>query len=125
VFTTAFLVDTGGFDGRFFLYYEDVDLALRGTARGWRYRLVPDSVVDHERGVSTASDPDRTLLLQERNRIWIAFGFADGRTIVRAVWLSVRRLRHRPRVVHARALVSGLIGAPIRLRERSARRRSS
>ena len=38
LFRRTFLEDLGGFDERYFLYYEDVDLALRGAERGWCYR---------------------------------------------------------------------------------------
>lgn len=110
--SAAFLEATGGFDRRWFLYYEDVDLARRGAAAGWRYLLVHDSVVDHERGSTTAQMPTRTRYLQERNRLWAAFRYADAATIARAIWLSVRRVRHAPRRTHARALVAGLGGAP-------------
>jgi GT2 family glycosyltransferase len=117
-FATAFLDDTGGFDTRWFLYYEDIDLGRRGAELGWRYLLVHDSVVDHERGSTTAGQPDLTRYLQERNRLWAAFRFADPGTIARAVLLSVRRLRHAPRSVHARALAAGLAGAPRQLARR-------
>ena len=112
MFAPDFLRETGGFDERFFLYYEDVDLGARGAALGWSYRLVPTSVVDHERGVTTATDSDATRYLQERNRLWHAFRHCDVATQGRALWLSARRLRHTPRGVHAKALVSGLAGAP-------------
>jgi GT2 family glycosyltransferase len=115
LFSGEFLTATGGFDERYFLYYEDVDLALRGAELGWTYRLVPASVVEHVGGVSTGATPDRTLLLQERNRLWAAARFADTATVARAFWLSVRRLRHAPRRVHGRALLSGFGGAPNRL----------
>lgn len=118
LFTSPFLIATGGFDERYFLYYEDVDLAKRGAELGWTYRLVTESVVEHVGGVSTGSDPDRTRFFQERNRLWAAFRFGDGRLIVRALWLSLRRLRHRPVRVHSRALLAGLAGAPVRLIER-------
>jgi GT2 family glycosyltransferase len=124
LFTADFLRATGGFDERYFLYYEDVDLGARGAELGWSYRLVPASVVDHSRGLSTAGDPARTRYLQERNRLWHAFRHADAATTTRAVWLSVRRLRHRPRGVHAKALLIGLAGAPGACWRR-ARRRSS
>lgn len=114
----AFLADTGGFDERWFLYYEDVDLALRGAARGWRYRVVPASVVDHQRSASTGGQPDRTRYLQERNRLWAAFRFQDAATVLRALWLSIRRLRHPPRRVHAKALCAGVAGGLVRLVER-------
>lgn len=120
VFTTGFLADTGGFDERYFLYYEDVDLGQRGAERGWQYRLAAQSVVDHARGLSTGGDPSGTWLLQERNRLWAAFRFADPATVARALWLSVRRLRHEPRSVNAKALLAGLRAAPRCLQERRA-----
>ena len=74
VFDAEFVTATGGFDERWFLYYEDVDLALRGQRLGWRYRLVPASAVVHHGGVSTGRDVARTRYLQERNRVWAAIG---------------------------------------------------
>ncbi|MEO6654428.1 MAG: glycosyltransferase family 2 protein [Ilumatobacteraceae bacterium] len=118
LFDTDFLDDVGGFDERYFLYYEDVDLALRGTERGWTYLLVPASVVEHRRGTTTATMADLTRFYQERNRLWAVVRFATVPTIGRAFWLSVRRLRHRPRGVHRRALIAGAGGVPRRLIER-------
>ncbi|MDW3212357.1 MAG: glycosyltransferase family 2 protein [Ilumatobacteraceae bacterium] len=115
VFDPRFLRATGGFDESFFLYYEDVDLALRGRRIGWRYVLVPESVVEHRRGTSTGADTEGTRFHQERNRLWTAFRFGAPTTIVRALWLSIRRLRRAPRSVHRRALLAGLSGAPRRL----------
>ncbi len=121
VFRSEFLAETGGFDERYFLYYEDVDLAARGRRLGWGYRCVPASVVDHVGSVSTGAQPDRTRFLQERNRLWCAVAHADAPTVGRAIWLSIRRLRHEPRSVHARALAAGLAGAPTRLLTRVTR----
>ena len=119
MFEPAFLAATGGFDERYYLYYEDVDLARRGAELGWRYVLVPASVVEHEGGVSTRSVPEQTRFLQEKNRLRAAFRFAGPSTIGRAVWLSIRRLRHQPRTVHAKALAAGLAVAPVALWERA------
>jgi GT2 family glycosyltransferase len=112
VLSAEFVRATGGFDERFFLYYEDADLAARGIALGWTFRLVPGAVVEHARGSTTGALPGRTRYLQERNRLWHAFRHCDPATQARAVWLSVRRLRHQPRDVHAKALAAGLAGAP-------------
>ncbi|MBW3548071.1 MAG: glycosyltransferase [Actinobacteria bacterium] len=64
-----YLDDVGLFDERYFLYYEDFDLAWRGRARGWRYRYVPESVVRHVH--SATSDETSTLFAfcNERNRL--------------------------------------------------------
>jgi N-acetylglucosaminyl-diphospho-decaprenol L-rhamnosyltransferase len=119
-----YLRATGGFDPRWFLYYEDADLAARGRALGWRYVVALDAVVEHARGATTATMSDRTRYLQERNRLWHAARHRDAATFARALWLSVRRLRHPPYSVHARALAVGLTGAPLwwwrRLRHRDA-----
>ena len=123
LFSAEFLAAVGGFDERYFLYYEDVDLARRGSELGWTYRIVTASVVHHVGGASTGALGDRTRFLQERNRLWAAFRFADAATIGGAVWLSVRRLRHRPHGVHARALAFGMLGAPARVVERARARR--
>ncbi len=122
-FTDEFLDATGGFDERWFLYYEDVDLARRGAQLGWRYRLVPAAVVEHHGGVTTGGMAARTRYLQERNRLWSAVRHESPATVRRAYWLSVRRLRHAPRGVHARALLAGLAGSPRRVVERRRARR--
>lgn len=109
---TGFLRATGGFDERWFMYYEDVDLACRGRRLGWTYRLVTTSMVEHRRGTTASEHADLVRHLQERNRLWAAFRWAPPATIARALWLSVRRLRHPPRRLHARALVAGIAGVP-------------
>ncbi|MDG2039576.1 MAG: glycosyltransferase [Ilumatobacter sp.] len=124
LFSLAFLDLTGGFDERFFLYYEDVDLALRGRELGQRYTCVPDSIVWHEGGASTSALGVTTRYMQDRNRLWCAIRFGRSSTIARAIWLSLRRLRCAPYVAHWRALAGGLAGGPRRLWERSQARQS-
>lgn len=68
---SAYLDDAGAFDERLFLYYEDLELGLRGAARGWRYRYEPTSVVDHRHGASSASGSSHTERLKERNRLLV------------------------------------------------------
>ncbi len=46
------LKEVGGFDERFFLYYEEVDLCLRIKAAGYRIQYWPDVVVTHLGGAS-------------------------------------------------------------------------
>lgn len=46
-------VDAGGFDERFFLYFEETDLCLRARRAGWLAVYVPQSRVMHIGSVST------------------------------------------------------------------------
>ncbi len=51
----------GGFDERFFMYMEDVDLGDRFGRAGWLNVYVPGSEVLHDKGHSTGRDPARNL----------------------------------------------------------------
>lgn len=55
----------GGFDERFFMYYEELDLCRRAAARGWRAWHL-DQPVHHLGGVSAAAAP---ILSQFHNRL--------------------------------------------------------
>jgi hypothetical protein len=46
----------GGFDERYFMYFEDADLCRRASQAGMPIRYVPDAVVDHVGGASSAGD---------------------------------------------------------------------
>lgn len=46
----------GGFDERFFMYFEDADLCRRAAAAGLPIRYVPDAVVTHIGGASSSDD---------------------------------------------------------------------
>ena len=107
-----FIEQVGRFDPRYFLYYEDVDLGLRGRRLGWTYRCVPASCVVHEGGATASKVGDRTAYLRERNRLWILLRYRPGGDIARGLWLSARRVRWAPRLVHLRALAAGLGAAP-------------
>ncbi|WP_439661647.1 glycosyltransferase family 2 protein [Lentzea sp. HUAS TT2] len=51
----------GGFDERYFMYFEDVDLGERVGAAGWLNVYVPEAEVVHIGGHSTARSSDRML----------------------------------------------------------------
>jgi GT2 family glycosyltransferase len=59
----------GGFDERFFLYAEDVDLCLRLRRAGGELVYVADAIVEHDRGASRATDPDASELHYRRSQI--------------------------------------------------------
>jgi GT2 family glycosyltransferase len=47
LYRRSLLEQIGGFDEDYFLYLEDVDLAWRAQAVGWRCRFVPEALVYH------------------------------------------------------------------------------
>ena len=51
----------GGFDPRYFMYVEDLDLCWRLGRAGWAVRFVPSAQVVHELGASTSRRPLRML----------------------------------------------------------------
>src|SRR5262249_12669422 len=67
----AFHDDVGLFDEGSFLYYEDLELAWRGTERGWRYRTVPTSVVRHLHSATSGRGSPLKQFYDERNRLLV------------------------------------------------------
>lgn len=61
--------EVGGFDERFFLYAEDVDLCRRLRQYGWALRYVASAVVEHDRGVSGAANPVETAIAYRRSQL--------------------------------------------------------
>ena len=59
----------GGFDSRYFMYFEDVDLGERLTRAGWRNRYVPSAEVVHTGGHATTANTDVSArMLAEHHR---------------------------------------------------------
>jgi hypothetical protein len=54
MYRTRMLEQIGMFDQDFFAYYEDIDLSFRAQLAGWRVAFVPDSLVYHEQGKTSA-----------------------------------------------------------------------
>lgn len=57
----------GGFDERYFMYMEDVDLGDRLGRAGWLNVYVPDAEILHAKGHSTGRDPARNLAAHHRS----------------------------------------------------------
>lgn len=57
---TAF-EDVNGFDERYFMYMEDVDLGDRLGRAGWQNVYAPSAEILHDKGHSTGRDPARNL----------------------------------------------------------------
>ncbi|WP_158885263.1 glycosyltransferase [Amycolatopsis anabasis] len=99
----AVFAELGGFDERFFMFYEDVDFGWRLNLRGWRVRYVPESVAYH-RHHATMSEVDapetgRETFLLERNALAALYKNVSDETLAKvlpaALALAVRRATAR------------------------------
>jgi N-acetylglucosaminyl-diphospho-decaprenol L-rhamnosyltransferase len=68
----AALDAVGGWDERYFMYVEDVDLCWRLRRSGWRVAYEPAGTVEHLLGVSTASRPYRMIAEHHRSLLRFA-----------------------------------------------------
>jgi GT2 family glycosyltransferase len=72
--------ELGGLDERYFMYGEDVDLAIRARAAGYRPVICPDAKLIHEVGQSSDTPVHKTLLL-----------YRGKASLVRTHWRGPRR----------------------------------
>ncbi|WP_020668097.1 glycosyltransferase [Amycolatopsis nigrescens] len=95
--------ELGGFDERFFMFYEDVDLGWRLNLRGWRVRYLPSSIAYH-RHHATMSEVDapetgRETFLLERNALAAMYKNLSDESLAKALpaalALAVRRATAR------------------------------
>ena len=88
------LDDVGGWDERYFMYLEDVDLCWRLRRRGWRVAYEPAGRVLHVQGVSTSRHPYRMILEHHRSALKFAARRYEGLRRVllpaAAVYLALR-----------------------------------
>jgi len=100
------LDEVGGWDERFFLFLEDVDVCREVAAAGWRIRYQPDALVTHVVGASRAHAPVRSIVAHHRaayrylDKWWtgprratlpLAAGFLGARASVAVAAASVQR----------------------------------
>ncbi len=88
--------EVGGFDERFFMFYEDVDLGWRLNLLGRRVRYVPESVAYHKHHVTmrTFGAYRETYLLERNALLSMVKNYSDetlALVLPAALALSVRR----------------------------------
>jgi N-acetylglucosaminyl-diphospho-decaprenol L-rhamnosyltransferase len=101
------LTAAGGWDERYFMYVEDVDLCWRLRQAGWRIGYEPGGTVTHVQGATTAKHPYRMIAEHHRS----LFRFASKR------WRGLRRLALLPAAVFL-AVRAGLAMSEHALRRR-------
>lgn len=89
-----------GFDERFFMFYEDVDLGWRMNLRGWRVRYEPLSLTYHRHHASmTDVASAREYYLLERNALAALYKNVSDETLAKtlpaAMALAIRRATAR------------------------------
>ena len=116
----------GGFDERYFCYFEDVDLGARLRARGGRTVLTPQAVVRHVGSASSQTVSGFAEYHGTRNRLW-TFGKIIPRWLVPlavpahllvTAYVLARSPTREMRRARLRALRDGWRGLKPFLRER-------
>ena len=122
VLSTELLDLVGGFDERYFLYWEDVDLCTRVLEVGGELRVVRDSLATHDEGATHAT-PDQGMRAKSdtyyyynvRNRLLYAALNLDRqtqnrwlRTALGAGWEIVMRGGARQLLITPRPLLTAL-----------------
>lgn len=70
LYRTAMLRELSGFDSRYFMYLEDVDLAWRARLAGWEAIYQPAAVVQHAHSASAVEGSPFKNWHLGRNKIW-------------------------------------------------------
>jgi GT2 family glycosyltransferase len=123
VFRRDVFDELGGYAERFFLYYEDVDLAFRAVLAGYHALLVPQARVTHRLGATTRSLA-RARFYVARNSVWCAVRCLPdlrARRLLRR-WLGELRSNRPRRLVVVE--LAGRVAALVQLR-RTWRERTS
>jgi GT2 family glycosyltransferase len=93
LYRSAMLEEVGSFDESFFMYMEDVDLAVRARLAGWRCRYVPEAVVVHENGAVAGRGSDLAVYYVNRNIIWYTFRDFPLRLLITSLpWIIGRNI---------------------------------
>jgi GT2 family glycosyltransferase len=116
----------GGYDERYFAFYEDVDLNVRARIAGWRFAYVPEAVVWHVGNASWVRETARpgawNARLVGRNRIATQAKFVPLRALPRILLVEagalLRAARQRRFRATLRGKLAGLLWLPQMLRER-------
>lgn len=83
LYRRAMLDQLGGFDSRFFVYLEDVDLAWRARMAGWRALYAPRAVVWHHHASTARHGSPFKYFHVGRNRVRMLARNADRRHLLR------------------------------------------
>jgi len=115
IFCRKEIITDIGWDGSFFLTFEDVDISLRTKKRGWRVVVVPSAIAFHS-GESTRTSTASVYYVM-RNTVWFARKHHGSRVQVlltaylmfRLGRLAMADMLKRRRPPHARPAIRGIL----------------
>ncbi|MGV8174365.1 MAG: glycosyltransferase family 2 protein [Methanothrix sp.] len=73
IYRKKMLDEIGLFDEDFFIFMEDIDLALRARYAGWRGVYVPEAIAHHLHGATAGVGSDIAVYYGNRNIMWLPF----------------------------------------------------
>jgi len=90
------LLALGGYDERFFAFYEDVELNLRARTAGWTFHYVPEALVWHVGNAAWRSQFKRPTAnntrLVARHRVWTSVKYLPVRAAPRVLAVELASL---------------------------------
>lgn len=93
LFRRTVFLESGGFDEKFFMYHEDVDLCWRFWLLGFRVLTAPSAVAYHHFGASTQAHQGMTWreLRGERHNMRALLKNYESRNLLKTFWRLIRR----------------------------------
>lgn len=79
----------GGFDEKFFAYYDETDLCIRANLHGWKVIYNPDSVVFHKGSQSFKNLSVKQYYFRERNRVLFFYKYFPLCFILKALPFAI------------------------------------
>lgn len=128
MFRRSMLAELGGYDERYFAFYEDVDLNIRARIMGWSFRVVPTSVVWHVGNAAWHAGFERpdaeNARLVARNRIWTQAKFMPLTALPRIAIVEVGAVIRAIRARRLLTTIAGKTAAMLRIPEVLVNRRA-
>ncbi len=121
LFRRQLFEELGGFDERYFAFYEDVDLNVRARIAGWSFGLVPSAVVWHvgnsawQAGFDEPSAENARLVA--RNRLCTQIKFLPLRSLPRVALAEAGAMVRSIGARRFRSTLSGKLSAMMMLPE--------
>jgi GT2 family glycosyltransferase len=119
MFRRELLDQMGGYDERYFAFYEDVDLNVRARIAGWSFHLVPSAVVWHVGNAAWQAGFERpdaeNARLVARNRLWTQVKFMPLRSLPRIALVEFGSIFRAIRARRFRSTLAGKLSAVLML----------